>query len=170
LGMLQLLRDTPLDRGQAAYVETIASSGSALMSVINDILDYARIESGKLHLERIDFDLEELLSDTLALFSAQAVEKRLRLHLGLDRGVPRRLNGDPTRLRQVLMNLLSNALKFTAEGHVAVRVQRRFDEGGRERLLYSVSDSGIGISAQAQKTLFESFSQADSSTTRRYGG
>ncbi len=84
LGMLQLLRDTPLDRGQAAYVETIASSGSALMSVINDILDYARIESGKLHLERIDFDLEELLSDTLALFSAQAVEKRLRLHLGLD--------------------------------------------------------------------------------------
>ncbi|OZN81706.1 hypothetical protein CGQ13_30440, partial [Pseudomonas aeruginosa] len=85
------------------------------------------IESGKLHLERIDFDLEELLSDTLALFSAQAVEKRLRLHLGLDRGVPRRLNGDPTRLRQVLMNLLSNALKFTAEGHVAVRVQRRFD-------------------------------------------
>ena len=83
--MLQLLRDTPLDRGQAAYVETIASSGSALMSVINDILDYARIESGKLHLERIDFDLEELLSDTLALFSAQAVEKRLRLHLGLDR-------------------------------------------------------------------------------------
>lgn len=170
LGMLQLLRDTPLDRGQAAYVETIASSGSALMSVINDILDYARIESGKLHLERIDFDLEELLSDTLALFSAQAVEKRLHLHLGLDRGVPRRLNGDPTRLRQVLMNLLSNALKFTAEGHVAVRVQRRFDEGGRERLLYSVSDSGIGISAQAQKTLFESFSQADSSTTRRYGG
>ncbi|WP_046995753.1 ATP-binding protein [Pseudomonas aeruginosa] len=170
LGMLQLLRDTPLDRGQAAYVETIASSGSALMSVINDILDYARIESGKLHLERIDFDLEELLSDTLALFSAQAVEKRLRLHLGLDRGVPRRLNGDPTRLRQVLMNLLSNALKFTAEGHVAVRVQRRFDEGGHERLLYSVSDSGIGISAQAQKTLFESFSQADSSTTRRYGG
>ena len=170
LGMLQLLRDTPLDRGQAAYVETIASSGSALMSVINDILDYARIESGKLHLERIDFDLEELLSDTLALFSAQAAEKRLRLHLGLDRGVPRRLNGDPTRLRQVLMNLLSNALKFTAEGHVAVRVQRRFDEGGRERLLYSVSDSGIGISAQAQKTLFESFSQADSSTTRRYGG
>ncbi|MGV8455434.1 ATP-binding protein, partial [Pseudomonas aeruginosa] len=128
------------------------------------------IESGKLHLERIDFDLEELLSDTLALFSAQAVEKRLRLHLGLDRGVPRRLNGDPTRLRQVLMNLLSNALKFTAEGHVAVRVQRRFDEGGHERLLYSVSDSGIGISAQAQKTLFESFSQADSSTTRRYGG
>lgn len=84
--------------------------------------------------------------------------------------MPRRLNGDPTRLRQVLMNLLSNALKFTAEGHVAVRVQRRFDEGGHERLLYSVSDSGIGISAQAQKTLFESFSQADSSTTRRYGG
>lgn len=76
--------------------------------------------------------------------------------------MPRRLNGDPTRLRQVLMNLLSNALKFTAEGHVAVRVQRRFDEGGHERLLYSVSDSGIGISAQAQKTLFESFSQADS--------
>ncbi len=170
LGMLQLLRDTPLDRGQAACVETIASSGNALMSVINDILDYARIESGKLQLERIDFDLEELLSDTLALFGAQAREKRLRLHLGLDRGVPRRLNGDPTRLRQVLTNLLGNALKFTAEGHVALRVQRRFDEAGRERLLYSVSDSGIGISAQAQATLFESFSQADSSTTRRYGG
>ncbi|MGH8435081.1 MAG: 7TM-DISM domain-containing protein, partial [Pseudomonas sp.] len=170
LGMLQLLKSTPLDRSQRFYVDTIASSGSSLMAVINDILDYARIESGKLSLEHIDFDLEELLSDTLSLFTAQALEKHLRLYLSLEGGVPARLQGDPTRLKQVLMNLLSNALKFTAEGHVAVNVCRRSDSQGAAHLIFAVSDSGIGISAQALSQLFESFAQGDSSTTRRYGG
>lgn len=170
LGMLHLLKETPLDRTQRFYVDTISSSGSSLMTVINDILDYARIESGKLHLEHIDFDLEELLSDTLSLFTAQALAKNLRLYLSLEAGVPRHLRGDPTRLKQVLMNLLSNALKFTQEGYVAINVCRRSSLDDSERLVFSVSDSGIGIPREAQLHLFESFAQGDSSTTRRYGG
>ncbi|MFI8744311.1 7TM diverse intracellular signaling domain-containing protein [Pseudomonas sp. NPDC077186] len=170
LGMLQLLRETPLDRSQRFYVDTISSSGSSLMAVINDILDYARIESGKLSLEQIEFDLEDLISETLSLFTGQALDKRLRLYVSLEGGVPRRIQGDPTRLKQVLMNLLSNALKFTAEGHVAISVSRRSDSHGQPHLVFAVSDSGIGISEQALAQLFESFAQGDSSTTRRYGG
>lgn len=170
LGMLQLLKETPLDRSQRFYVDTISSSGSSLMAVINDILDYARIESGKLSLEHIDFDLEELISETLSLFTGQAMDKRLRLYLSLEAGVPQRIQGDPTRLKQVLMNLLSNALKFTAEGHVSLNICRRNDSHGNPHLVFSISDSGIGISDQALAQLFESFAQGDSSTTRRYGG
>ncbi|MDP3816923.1 hybrid sensor histidine kinase/response regulator [Pseudomonas sp.] len=170
LGMLQLLKETALDRSQRFYVDTISSSGSSLMAVINDILDYARIESGKLSLEHIDFDLEELISSTFSLFTGQAMDKRLRLYLSLEAGVPRRIQGDPTRLKQVLMNLLSNALKFTAEGHVSLNVCRRNDSQGTPHLVFSISDSGIGISDQALAQLFESFAQGDSSTTRRYGG
>ncbi|TRX75760.1 hybrid sensor histidine kinase/response regulator [Pseudomonas mangiferae] len=170
LGMLQLLRETQLNRSQRFYVDTISSSGSALMAVINDILDYARIESGKLSLEEIEFDLEQLVSDTLSLFTAQALEKRLRLYVSLEGGVPRRLVGDPTRLKQVLMNLLSNALKFTAEGHVALSVCRREDSFGQAQLVFAVSDSGIGIRPESLGQLFDSFAQGDSSTTRRYGG
>ncbi len=170
LGMLQLLKETSLDRSQRFYVDTISSSGSSLMAVINDILDYARIESGKLSLEHIEFDLEELISDTLSLFTGQTLDKRLRLYVSLESGVPRRAQGDPTRLKQVLMNLLSNALKFTAEGHVALNVCRRNDSQGKPHLVFAISDSGIGISDQALTQLFESFAQGDSSTTRRYGG
>jgi signal transduction histidine kinase/CheY-like chemotaxis protein len=170
LGMLQLLKDTSLDRSQRFYVDTISSSGSSLIAVINDILDYARIESGKLSLEHIDFDLEELISDTLSLFTGQALDKRLHLYVSLENGVPRFATGDPTRLKQVLMNLLSNALKFTAEGHVALNVSRRKDTQGNPFLVFAISDSGIGISDHALTQLFESFAQGDSSTTRRYGG
>lgn len=170
LGMLQLLRDTPLDRNQRFYVDTISSSGSSLMAVINDILDYARIESGKLSLEEIEFDLEQLVSDTLSLFTGQALEKRLRLYVSLEGGVPRRIHGDPTRLKQVLMNLLSNALKFTQEGHVTLHVGKRSDSQGREHLLFAIRDSGIGMRSETLSQLFKSFSQGDSSTTRRYGG
>ncbi len=170
LGMLQLLKETPLDRSQRFYVDTIASSGSALMTVINDILDYARIESGKMALEEIQIDLEQLLSETFSLFTAQALDKRLRLYLSLERGVPRYIHGDPTRLKQVLMNLLGNALKFTAEGQVSLTARLLEQPGQAPRLQISVSDSGIGIRPEALETLFKSFAQADSSTTRRYGG
>ncbi|WP_068828484.1 hybrid sensor histidine kinase/response regulator [Pseudomonas sp. BMS12] len=170
LGMLQLLRGTPLDSHQRVYVETISSSGNTLMTVINDILDYARIESGKLNLEQIDFDLEQLLSETLMLFSAQAVEKRLRLYIRVEGGVPQCISGDPTRLKQVLMNLLGNAMKFTEQGHVALTVSRRSDSHGHAHLVFAVADSGIGISESTRSQLFKSFSQGDSSTTRRYGG
>ncbi|MGB4073018.1 7TM diverse intracellular signaling domain-containing protein [Pseudomonas sp.] len=170
LGMLQLLKETALDRSQRFYVDTISSSGSSLMAVINDILDYARIESGKLSLEHIEFDLEELISDTFSLFTGQALDKRLRLYVSLENGVPRRIQGDPTRLKQVLMNLLSNALKFTAEGHVALNICQRNDSQGKPHLVFAISDSGIGISDKALAQLFDSFAQGDSSTTRRYGG
>lgn len=170
LGMLQLLKETPLDRSQRFYVDTISSSGTALMTVINDILDFSRIESGKLELEHIEFDLEDLVSETIGLFTAQAMDKRLGLHLSLDAGVPRRIQGDPTRLKQVLMNLLGNALKFTAEGHVGLDLCIRHDAADKPRLVFSVSDSGIGIRAEALAQLFDSFAQGDSSTTRRYGG
>jgi two-component system, sensor histidine kinase RetS len=170
LGMLQLLKETTLDRSQRFYVDTISSSGSSLMAVINDILDYARIESGKLSLEHIEFDLEELISETLSLFTGQALDKRLRLYVSLEPHVPRRITGDPTRLKQVLMNLLSNALKFTAEGHVALNICQRNDSHGQPHLVFAISDSGIGITDKALSQLFESFAQGDSSTTRRYGG
>jgi signal transduction histidine kinase/CheY-like chemotaxis protein len=170
LGMLQLLRETPLERNQRFYVDTISSSGSSLMAVINDILDYARIESGKLSLEEIEFDLEQMVSETLALFTAQALEKRLRLYVSLEGGVPRRVRGDPTRLKQVLMNLLGNALKFTQEGNVALTLSRRSDSQGQQHLVFAVSDSGIGIHDDSLTQLFKSFAQGDSSTTRRYGG
>jgi signal transduction histidine kinase/CheY-like chemotaxis protein len=170
LGMLQLLKETPLDRSQRFYVDTIASSGKSLLAVINDILDYARIESGKLTLEQIEFDLEQLVSETISLFTAQALEKRLRLYVSLEGGVPQHIIGDPTRLKQVLMNLLSNALKFTAEGHVTLNICRRKDAQEQMQLLFSLQDSGIGISAQGQAQLFDSFAQGDSTTTRRYGG
>ncbi|AOE83929.1 hybrid sensor histidine kinase/response regulator [Pseudomonas sp. TCU-HL1] len=170
LGMLQLLKDTPLDRSQRFYVDTISSSGTALMAVINDILDFARIESGKLELEHIEFDLEDLVSETLGLFTAQAMDKRLGLHLSLDAGVPRRIKGDPTRLKQVLMNLLGNAVKFTADGHVSLNLSVRRNSAGNAHLVFSVSDSGIGIRPEALTQLFDSFAQGDSSTTRRFGG
>ncbi len=170
LGMLQLLRETTLDRNQRFYVDTISSSGSSLMAVINDILDYARIESGKLSLEEIEFDLEQMVSETLALFTAQALEKRIRLYVSLEGGVPRRVHGDPTRLKQVLMNLLGNALKFTQEGHVALTLSRRSDSQGQLHLVFAISDSGIGIRDDSLTQLFKSFAQGDSSTTRRYGG
>ncbi len=171
LGMLQLLRDTRLDTNQRFYVETINSSGNALISVINDILDYARIESGQVRLERIEFDLEELLSDSCSLFTADALNKQLAVYCSLEPQVSRTLMGDPTRLKQVLLNLMSNAVKFTEQGHIAIEVRQLPSlSAAHQRLQFAVSDTGIGISPDAQHQLFLSFAQADSSTTRRYGG
>ncbi|EQM76261.1 ATP-binding protein [Pseudomonas stutzeri] len=169
LGMLQLLRETPLDRNQRFYLDTISSSSASLMSVINDILDYARIGAGKLVLEDIEYDLEALLSETVSLFTAQALEKQLRLHVSLAPGVPRRVRGDPTRLKQILLNLISNALKFTEHGYVMLEVTSQGQADART-LEFSVTDSGIGMRPEVLAQLFVSFSQGDSSTTRRYGG
>ncbi len=169
LGMLQLLRETPLDRNQRFYLDTISSSSNSLMTVINDILDYARIGAGKMVLEDIEFDLETLVSETISLFTAQALEKQLGLHLSLGPGVPRRLRGDPTRLKQVLMNLLSNSLKFTERGCVLLEISRQGPQEARS-LVFAITDSGIGMRAEVLSQLFVSFAQGDSSTTRRYGG
>lgn len=169
LGMLQLLRETPLDRNQRFYLDTISSSSSSLMTVINDILDYARLGAGKLVLEDIEFSLETLVSDTVSLFTAQALEKQLNFHMSLASGVPRRLRGDPTRLKQVLMNLLSNSLKFTHQGGVMLEITRQGPVDNCS-LVFSIIDSGIGMRAEVLSQLFVSFAQGDSSTTRRYGG
>lgn len=169
LGMLQLLRDTSLDRNQRFYLDTITSSSTSLMSVINDILDYARIGAGKLVLEDIEFDLEALVSETTSLFTAQALGKEVQLHTSISTGVPRRVRGDPTRLKQVLLNLLSNAMKFTEKGFVMLEVGRQGPHDARS-LVFSVTDSGIGMRSEVLSQLFVSFSQGDSSTTRRYGG
>ena len=170
LGMVHLLEDTELNDRQKHYVHTINTSGHALMAVINDILDYSKIESGRLELESIDFNLLDLASDCSALFSAQCLDKGIELHCSLASGVPSWVNGDPTRLKQVLLNLVGNAVKFTEHGHVSLHIRRSPSLPGEVRLLCAISDTGIGISAEAQRELFTSFSQADSSTTRRYGG
>ena len=169
LGMLQLLRETPLNRNQLFYLDTISSSSSSLMTVINDILDYARIGSGKMVLEDIEFNLETLASDAISLFTAQALEKRLNLYLSLAPGVPRQVRGDPTRLKQVLMNLLSNSLKFTHQGSVTLAIDSQVSQDSN-RLVFAITDSGIGMRAEVLSQLFVSFAQGDSSTTRRYGG
>ena len=172
LGMLQLLGDTRLDNRQRFYLDTISKSGQTLLTVINDILDFARLESGKVELEQLPFDPEELASDVTGLFTAQALDKRLALYCSVAPHLPQQLQGDPTRLKQILMNLLSNAFKFTEQGHVSLHLDGRPTGGepGLWLLECTVSDTGIGIAEQAQSQLFNSFTQADSSTTRRYGG
>lgn len=172
LGMLQLLGDTRLDNRQRFYLDTISKSGQTLLTVINDILDFARLESGKVELEQLPFDPEELASDVTGLFTAQALEKRLALYCSVAPHLPHQLQGDPTRLKQILMNLLSNAFKFTEQGHVSMHLDGRPAGGERDLWLLecTIRDTGIGIAEQAQSQLFNSFTQADSSTTRRYGG
>ncbi|MEH6492989.1 hybrid sensor histidine kinase/response regulator [Halopseudomonas sp.] len=172
LGMLQLLRDTRLDPTQRYYLDTISKSGNTLLTVINDILDFARLESGRVELEAIAFDPEELLSDTGSLFTAQALDKGLNLYCSIAPDIPRQLIGDPTRLKQVLLNLLGNAFKFTEHGYIALDVSGLPIKGTQPRwqLSFSVTDTGIGIAPEARQNLFRSFTQADSSTTRRYGG
>lgn len=172
MGMLQLLRDTPLNERQRHYLDTVNGSGKALLSVINDILDYARIESGNLQLEQIAFDPEELLSDSCSLFTAQALDKQLDMHCWVNSNIPSQLIGDPTRIKQILLNLLSNAFKFTDRGGVSLHIegQPAKQSHGNWSLRFVVRDSGIGIAPEAAQHLFRSFVQADSSTTRRYGG
>ncbi len=171
LGMTELLLDTQLDVGQQRYAESVLQSGRHLLSIINDILDFSKIESGHMELESVEFNLGDLVEDTVAMFVQPAEEKGLELAIQLSppNSLPM-LRGDPFRLRQVLANLLSNAMKFTARGEVVVRA-RVFDETEQDaRVHLSVEDSGIGIAPESQKKIFAHFSQADGSTTRQYGG
>jgi PAS domain S-box-containing protein len=169
LGMSGLLLKTPLDGRQREYVSTLKSSAESLLIIINDILDFSKIEAGKLAIEQIAFSPVALVQDVAALFQARALEKNLPLTLSLPDDPPAALLGDPTRIRQILLNLVDNAIKFTHQGKVELRVtfETVEDEVGCR---FSVRDSGIGISDDTQTRLFQAFSQADSSTTRRYGG
>lgn len=170
LGITQLLQDTPMDAEQKNYVDTLYSSGHALLNIINDILDYSRIASGKIELEMVDFNLLDLLDECIKVFSISARAKSLALICERSRDLPSHVRGDAGRLRQVLLNLLSNAIKFTDSGTVFLRASVEEMTETRVRLRFEVEDSGIGIAAEKIPRLFESFVQADSSTSREYGG
>ncbi len=170
IGMTGLLLETYLDPQQTDYVETIRSSGETLLTLINDILDFSKIESGRLELEQQPFHLQKMISGSLDLVATKAIEKGLLLHYEVKPSCPEVVVGDVTRVRQVLVNLLSNSVKFTEEGEVFVEVAAEEAEGGECRLKISVRDTGVGISPDRIDHIFESFSQADASTTRRYGG
>ncbi len=171
IGMGTLLADTALSDGQSEYVEAIQFSATSLLTIINDILDFSKIEAGKLTLEETSFQLRELVRNSVRVVMAPARAKELVIDVAIDDQIPDLLMGDPLRFRQVLLNLLSNAVKFTDRGAVRVALSAdTFAEPEYILLRASVSDTGIGIPAEAQKRLFESFSQAETSTTRRYGG
>jgi len=152
------------------YLRKVSSAGHALLALINDILDFSKIEAGKLEMESISFQLDEVLRDVGDLLTQKAEEKGLELVLSRQEGIPNVLIGDPLRLRQVLINLVNNALKFTEKGHVLVRVEAVESRDEWVRLRFSVKDTGIGMSPEQQTNLFQSFSQVDASTTRKYGG
>ncbi|TKB25515.1 response regulator [Desulfopila sp. IMCC35006] len=170
LGMNELLRDTDLTDEQRHFAEIIQGSGESLLAIINDILDFSKIEAGKLELETIPFDLRQLIEEVAQLLAARAHAKGLELAVLIPADTCCRLQGDPTRLRQVLTNLVANAIKFTEKGEVVIRATTGRQDGGRVSLQLSVVDTGIGISRKIQHLLFKPFSQADSSTTRQYGG
>ena len=170
LGMAELLADMPLGAEQREFVETIRKSGQALLTIINDILDFSKIEAGRLELEPLPFDLGSAAHEVAQLLSTRAEEKGLELILDYRPDCPRYVVGDAGRIRQILLNLAGNALKFTEHGHVLISVRRLSEVGGIARIHLRVEDTGIGIAPEAQARLFESFVQADPSTTRRFGG
>jgi len=170
LGFADLLAATPLTEDQRDYVETIRSSGEALLSLINDILDFSKIESGRLQLECAPVDLRGVVERTVGLLAVQAAEKGLRLSFNIDPSAPNGVLGDAMRLRQVLMNLLGNAVKFTAAGEVSLTVSGARGEDGRHRITFVVRDTGPGIPLEHQQRIFDSFSQVDASISRKYGG
>ncbi|QIN79092.1 PAS domain S-box protein [Rubrobacter marinus] len=170
IGMTELLLGTPLDPEQRDYAETVRSSGEHLLSVINDILDFSKIEAGKVRLEEISFDLRATVEEVARLLAGRAEDKGLELINFVEYDVPAAVKGDPFRLRQVLTNLIGNAIKFTERGEVVLRTALVEEAGGEATVRFEVLDTGIGIEAAELERLFESFSQADASTTRRYGG
>jgi signal transduction histidine kinase/DNA-binding response OmpR family regulator len=174
IGFSNLLMDTELDAEQMDFARTIRGSAESLLVIINDILDFSKVEAGRIELEDVAYDLDQAVEEVLDLLTARAAEKNIELALEVADNVPRGLIGDVGRVRQVLLNLVNNGVKFTDHGyvHVAVRLDEQQSADGRntQHLLFSISDTGIGVAADRQHVLFKRFSQADSSTTRRYGG
>ena len=170
IGMTNLLMDTDLGVEQRQFAETIRKSADSLMKVINDILDFSKIEAGKLELEIIDFDLRVTLEEVIELMSLKAYEKGLEFASIVHHEVPSLLRGDPGRLRQILINLVGNAIKFTSSGEVTLKAILEKEDAHRVVIRFSVSDTGIGISEEGMDRLFKSFSQVDGSTSRNYGG
>ncbi len=169
IGMSSLLLDLSLSPEQREHVEIIRNSGDALLDILNDVLDFSKIESGNLELDRHPFDLRVCVEQVLDMFAARCAEKRIELGMFCGTDLPSMVAGDSTRLRQVLVNLVGNAVKFTEQGGVTVSISSVAEAGGH-RLTFTVEDSGIGIPAERMNRLFKSFSQVDASTTRRFGG
>jgi PAS domain S-box-containing protein len=177
IGMTELTLDTPLDAEQREYLGLIKSSADSLLTIINDILDFSKIEAGKLSLDVVDFDLPSQLEETMRPLAWRAEQKNLTLRYQVQRDIPHLLQGDPLRLRQILVNLVGNAIKFTNQGEIEVQVKQDLDAAAQANhnpstchLHFSVRDTGIGIPTAKQKQIFEAFTQADGSTTRLYGG
>ena len=170
IGMTELLLDTDLDARQREFAQTISSSGEALLAIIDDILDLSKIEAGKLDLDATDFDLRDAIERACGMLAARAHERDLELVVVIGPEVPALVHGDRARLRQIVANLVANAIKFTAAGEIAVRVTARPADGAAAVVRIEVTDTGIGISGEALERLFKPFAQADESTTRRYGG
>lgn len=174
IGMTELMLDGELSDQHRDSLETIRSSGTGLLVILNDVLDFSKIESGRLDLEKLPFDLPRAIDDVVTLFSGKAAAKGLDLKISIDPGVPRRIRGDVTRVRQIISNLLSNAVKFTEHGGVVVEVSRQppgfAGDVTQAKLQFSVRDTGPGLTSEAQALLFQPFTQADASTSRKFGG
>ncbi len=170
IGMTGLLLNTHLSEQQRTYADTARQSGETLLGVINDVLDFSKIEAGKIDLEVMDFDLYDTVEGVTGMVAMRATSKGLELASLIEHELPQRLSGDPFRLRQVLINFASNALKFTERGEIVIRAKRQTDADGRSMIRFEVSDTGIGLSPSQTSGIFEAFTQADLSTTRKYGG
>jgi signal transduction histidine kinase/AmiR/NasT family two-component response regulator len=170
IGMIDLLLDTELAAEQRDYAQTVQQSAEALLAILNDILDFSKIEAGKLKLESIDFNLRQMVEGVVALLAERAKSKGIKLLWSVDPEMPASLRGDPNRLRQVLLNLMSNAIKFTEHGEIAVECSNQGKAGQAPELHCAVRDSGIGLSDESRLKLFQPFTQADASTTRKFGG
>ncbi len=170
IGMTELALETDLNEEQRSYLNVVKSSAEALLGVINDILDFSKIEAGKLSLDEVDFDLRDTVWETLKVLGIRADQKGLELSCDIHPDLPDVLVGDPGRLRQIIVNLVGNAIKFTERGEVVVRVAEESRPNGRLKLHFTVSDTGIGIPEDKRAAIFDAFTQADGSTTRKYGG
>ena len=170
IGIAELLKETSLTKDQKRYVDTIYNSGNALLHLINDILDLSKIEAKRMDLERIPFNPHDLIAECLSVFQSKELSSNLSFYTRVAKDIPPVLIGDPTRLRQVLLNLMSNAVKFTKHGSIGIIANTENHSDNRVTIGFQVKDTGIGISRDVQNNLFTPFTQADSSTTRRYGG
>ncbi len=170
LGMTELTLSTRLSTEQETYLEVVKDSAECLLTVIDDILDFSKVEAGKLALDLMDFNLRDRLEDTVKAVAFQAYHKNLEVVCDLDQNTPEEINGDPVRIRQIVLNLLGNAIKFTEKGEVVLRVRCESSDAASARLHFVVRDTGIGIPREKLRSIFDAFSQADSSTTRKFGG
>jgi len=170
LGMAQLLENTQLNRTQSDYVSSIMSSGALLLTIINDILDYSKLQENMVVIESVDFDLHKLSLEVLQLLENSCIDRNIELIIDYSDDVPKSFEGDPSRIRQILFNLLGNAIKFTESGYVKLSIKSKALDDDRANVFINIQDTGIGIDEKNQASLFNSFSQADDSTTRKYGG